>query len=176
MDIKLNASVECVDGKSSGHVTGAIINPENNELTHLVIKTRGIERVVPANLIHNAIPNGVLLECSLASLDEQTPLVDTEYIRSVVEHFDIGLNYIKPRYSPETYIVKHEHIPDGELEIKHGMAVFAQDGLVGHIDDVVVDSVSDHITHIILREGHLWGAKDVVVARNYIKSIEDDGV
>jgi len=82
----------------------------------------------------------------------------------------------KVKNTTETYAVKHEHIPDGELEIKRGMAVFARDGQVGHIDDVVVDPVNGNITGIIMREGHLWGAREVVVGIGHVKSIEYDGV
>ncbi len=56
------------------------------------------------------------------------------------------------------------------------MAVFARDGQVGHIDDVVVDPVNGNITGIIMREGHLWGAREVVVGIGHVKSIEYDGV
>ena len=180
MDITLNAPVECLDGKHCGHVTGLIINPENDELTHLVIKTEGIERIVPVALIQDAATEVVLLECTVPRLHEQQPLVETEYVRSVVEHYDFVPGYIypdaKPRYSTETYAVKHEHIPDGDLEIKRGMPVFAKDGHIGRIDDVVVDPVNGHITHIVLREGHLWGAKEVVIGIEHVKSVEDDGI
>ncbi|MBN2116364.1 MAG: PRC-barrel domain-containing protein [Anaerolineales bacterium] len=180
MDIKLNAPVECLDGKRSGHVTGIIVNPENDKLTHLVIKTKGVERIVPVALIRDATPEVVLLTCTVTRLNEQQPLVETEYVRSVVEHYDFGPAFIdpdaKPRYGPETYAVKHEHIPNGDLKIKRGTPVFAKDGHIGHVDDVGVDPVNDHITHIVLREGHLWGAKEVVIGIEHVKSVEDDGI
>jgi sporulation protein YlmC with PRC-barrel domain len=180
MDIKLNAPVECLDGKHGGHVTGVIANPETDEFTHLVVKTEGVERIVPVALIQDATPEVVLLKCTVTRLNEQQPLVETEYVRSVVEHYDFVPGYIypdaKPHYDTEAYAIKHEHIPDDELEIKRGMAVFAKDGHVGHIDDVVVDPVNGHITHIVLHEGHLWSAKEVVVGIAHVKSVEDDGI
>lgn len=186
MDIKLNALVECLDGEHGGHVTGLIVNPDTDEFTHLVVKTEGIERIVPATLIRNATPKAVLLDCTIARLHEQKPFIETEYVRSVVEHYDSVPSYSyfvmgsyhdpMPRNGTETYAVKHEAIPNGELEIKRGMAVFAKDGRVGRIDDVVVDPVNDHITHIILREGHLWGAKEVVIETAHVKSVEEGGI
>jgi hypothetical protein len=79
-------------------------------------------------------------------------------------------------FSTSCYVVSHKHIPDGEEEIKRGMPVFAKDGRIGHVDEVVVDPVNDHITHMILREGHLWGAKEVVIGIEQISSIEEDRI
>jgi len=36
--------------------------------------------------------------------------------------------------------------------------------------------VSQLITHLILREGHLWGQKEVTIPLNQIERIEDDTV
>jgi uncharacterized protein YrrD len=180
MDIKLNAPIECQDGKHGGHVTGVIVHPETDELTYLIVKTEGIERIVPVALIRDADPEAVRLGCSLARLHELQPLVGTEYVRSVVEHFDVIQYYaypeVEPRYQTEIHAVKHENIPTNDLEIKRGMAIFARDGRVGRVDDVVVDPANDRITHIVLRQGHLWGAKEVVVGIEHIKSIEYDGI
>jgi sporulation protein YlmC with PRC-barrel domain len=177
MDIKLNSSVECQDGKHCGHVTGIIVNPETDKLTHLVIKTKGVERIVPVALIWDATPAAVVLTCAVTRLNEQQLFVETEHVRSVVDHYDYyPWGETKLRYAPETHTVKHELIPNGEEEIRRGMAIFAKDGRIGHVDDVGVDPVNDHITHIVLREGHLWGAKEMVIGIEHVKSVEDDGI
>ena len=177
MDIKLNAPVECQDGKHGGHVTGVIVNPETDELIHLVVKTDGVERMVPVALIRDAGPEAVRLSCTLVSLQAQQLLVETRYVREMVDQYEFyPWGETESRLVPTTFAVKDEDIPDGDLEIKRGMAVFAKDGRVGRVDDVVVDPINDCITHIVLREGHLWGAKEIVVGVEHIKSIEDDGV
>ena len=186
MDFKLNEPVECLDGVRGGHVTGIIVNPETDEFTHLIIKTEGVERVVPALLIRDTATAAVLLNCTLIGLKEQPPLIETEYVRSVVEHYDSVPSYSYtvsgsyheplPRYDNETYTVKHDDIPLGEMEIKRGMAVFAEDGRVGHVDDVVVDRADDQVTQIVLRQGHLWGAKEVVIDIALVKSVQEDGI
>ena len=40
----------------------------------------------------------------------------------------------------------------------------------------VVGAVSEHITHLILRKGHLWGQKDVTIPVSEIARIEEDAV
>lgn len=186
MDIKLNAQVECLEGVHVGHVTGIVVNPETNEFTHLIVKTEGVERIVPAVLIQDSQAQAILLNCTLIGLKEQPPLVETEYVRSAVEHYDSvpSYNYSLsgsyhnplPRYDTQTFAVKHDEIPLGELEINRGMAVFATNGRIGSIDDVIVDRSNDHITQIVLREGHLWGAKEVVIDIVHVKSVSEDGI
>ncbi|MEO8394739.1 MAG: PRC-barrel domain-containing protein, partial [Chloroflexota bacterium] len=160
--------------------------PETNEFTHLIVKTEGVERIVPAVLIQDSQAEAVVLNCTVIGLQEQPPLVETEYVRSAVEHYDSlpSYNYSLsgsvrnslPRYDTETFAVKHVEIPLGEQEIKRGMAVFATNGRIGRIDDVIVDRSNDHITQIVLREGHLWGAKEVVIDIVHVKSVSEDGI
>lgn len=184
MDIKLNVPVRCSGNVSAGHVTGVIIDPNANEMTHIIVKIEHVERIVPAYLVYSAAADLVKLDCTIDHLREQPPLIETDYVRSPVEHYETLPIYtyagINPPMmvvnTPETYPVRHENIPSGEQEIRHGMAVFAKDGRVGRVDDVVVDPVNGHITAIILREGHLWGTKEVTVAASHIKSIEADGI
>jgi uncharacterized protein YrrD len=177
MDIKLNAPVECLGRERGGKISGVIVNPRTDELTHLVVNTDGVKRIIPAVLITDATGEIVQLGCTVASLHQQPPFIETEYIRSKVEQYDyFPWGEVQVRYVPKTFVVKHDHIPDGEAEIKRGMAVFARDGRVGQVRDVVVNPVNNQITHIIIREGHLWDAKEVVVGVEHIKAIEDDGI
>jgi sporulation protein YlmC with PRC-barrel domain len=76
----------------------------------------------------------------------------------------------------ETLPVKHEAIPADELAVRRGAAVEATDGHVGHVDAFLVDPENDHITHLILGEGHLWGQKDVTIPVSEIERIEEDHV
>ena len=43
------------------------------------------------------------------------------------------------------------------------MHIEASDGKVGKLDELVLDPKSGEITHIQMREGHLWGKKDVAI-------------
>ena len=59
--------------------------------------------------------------------------------------------------------VQEEKMPKGELAVYSGMEVEASDGKVGKLDELVLDGDSGAITHIQMREGHLWGKKDVAI-------------
>jgi sporulation protein YlmC with PRC-barrel domain len=77
----------------------------------------------------------------------------------------------------EKYIpVEHEHMPAGELAVRRGTQVEAADGHVGRVDEFLVDPKDEHITHLIMREGHLWGQKDVSIPLSAIKRIGENTV
>ncbi len=60
--------------------------------------------------------------------------------------------------------------------IQPGSVVTASDGDVGRVDEFVVDPTNEHITHLVLREGHLWGKKDVTIPVANIDRFEDNVV
>ena len=49
-------------------------------------------------------------------------------------------------------------------------------GLWGGRNEFLVNPTNGHITHLILREGHLWGQKDVTIPVSQIQRIEEDAV
>ena len=59
--------------------------------------------------------------------------------------------------------VEHQQIPLGELAVRRGTHVEAIDGYVGHVDEFVVNPENGNIIHLLMREGHLWGKKDVII-------------
>ena len=69
--------------------------------------------------------------------------------------------------------LQEEQLPEGELSIHPGADVEATDGRVGQVQDFVIDPATDRVTHLVLREGHLWG-KDVTIPLDQIERIEAD--
>lgn len=67
-------------------------------------------------------------------------------------------------------------MPPGELALRRGTRVDATDGHVGRVDEFLIDPATGHITHVVLREGHLWGQKDVTIPVSEIDRIEEDTV
>jgi len=57
-----------------------------------------------------------------------------------------------------------------------GAWVEATDGRVGRVDEFLVNPLNDHITHLVLREGHLWGQKDVTIPVSEIERIDGNTV
>jgi sporulation protein YlmC with PRC-barrel domain len=178
MDIAVNAQVQCTDGVC-GHSTRVVVNPANETVTHLVVREAGllgIERVVPIELVAEASANAIRLRCSRQELGNLEPFIYAEYVTSEVPllGFPPTAYVMWPYTVPITQLepFEHEHIPPGELTVKRGTRVIAEDGPVGKVDEFIVDPTTDHITHLVLREGHLWGQKDVTIPVKDIQRIE----
>ncbi len=85
--------------------------------------------------------------------------------------------YYWPYVSPERTVrvsVEYQQIPPGEVVVCRGTRVEATDGYVGHVDEFVVNPENGHITHLVMREGHLWGQKDVIIPLSAMGDTRED--
>ncbi len=62
------------------------------------------------------------------------------------------------------------------MDIPLNAEVYGPDGRIGRVDEFLVNPTNSHVTHLVLREGHLWGQKDVTIPISEIDRIEDDVV
>jgi len=192
MDIPLNAEVRCTDG-AGGRSTCLIINPVTKEITHLVVQTKGFthdEYMVPLSFIAESGPEYIQLRCSREEIANCDPFIKSEFLHiddsSRFGYFsnEYDLDYDGTAMWPyleadgEAYgmYVNVEQIPVGELGIHRGARVEASDGHIGHVDAFLVNPENNHITHLVLREGHIWGEKDVTIAVADIQRIDEDVV
>ena len=176
MEIPLQAQVECSDGVC-GRSVFVLINPIVHQVTHLVVKdTAGpqTEYMVPVEDVAETLADTIRLRCSQSELRQMEPFVQTEYIEERVPDYagyqggiyGMGPTYYRPYVTPEiTVQVPRDslQIPPGELAIRRGTRVEATDGYVGQVDEFVVNPENSRITHLVLREGHLWGKKNVII-------------
>ena len=185
MDIRINAAVQCTDGPG-GHVKCIILNPITQHVTDVVVHEPGLlgsEVIVPVALIEQATPNTLRLRLSRDELAGMQSFLTTRY-RTPSDDF-LGSEpwsaypYSSIYWSPylemqaEQRIMTYEAIPLDELAMRRGDHVEATDGRVGRIDGFVVDQQSQGITHLLLCEGHLWGARDVTIPIAGITDIQE---
>ena len=62
------------------------------------------------------------------------------------------------------------------MAVHPGTHVHATDGQVGVVEELIVDPDSARVTHIVLREGHWWGKKEVQIPISAIERGEGDTV
>ena len=190
MEIPINTQVECTDG-ICGHSVCVLINPVNDQVTHLVVKTDSspnAEYIVPVELMAETISDTIRLNCSQADLEMMDPFIKTAYIEEQVPESDyrqnsglaqMGSFYYQPYVIPEKTVyesVENQQIPPGELALHRSARVEATDGDVGHVDEFVVSPENGKITHLVMREGHLWGQKEVIIPLSAIEEIRGDMV
>ena len=183
MDIPINVEVLCA-GKPCGRSTSLIINPINEHVTHLVVTEKtfpNIERLVPVDKILASTPSSIQLRCNSSQLSEMDTFEETDFIEG--GRLDSALPYSTPyevwpyaMYDAAPIPFEHKHIPAGEVAVRRGTPVEATDGRVGKVDEFLVDPENDGITHLVLREGHLWGQKDVTIPVSEINEITEEAV
>jgi sporulation protein YlmC with PRC-barrel domain len=180
MEIPVNAEVHCADGLC-GHSTHIVLKPRTDEVTHIVVKEKHFphtERLVPMGMVTETTTSVIRLSCTADELARMQPFLQTDYVQVEIPHYVGGPYMMEPYYFPETeqLAVEHESIPSSELAVRRGARVEATDGHVGKVDEFLVDPKSEYITHLVLREGHLWGQKDVTIPVSEIDRIEEGTV
>ena len=180
MDIPVNADVYC-DGHRCGVSTYIIMNPTTKKITHLVVKEKSfphIERLVPIEFVLETSPQKIQLRCTPNQLEELESFIETDFTRTVIPEYASSKFMTWPYVIPETEMipVPHKRIPPGELAVRRGAHVEATDGHAGRVDEFLVNPTDGYITHLVLREGHLWGQKDVTIPVSQIDHIENNTV
>jgi sporulation protein YlmC with PRC-barrel domain len=187
MEIHLNAQVECTDGVC-GRSVFVLINPVIDQVTHLVVRkgSSNTEYIVPVDVVSETTVDTIQLRCSKAELEKMDPFIKTEFVEEKVpeshisyggEMYTAGSYYYMPYVIPGMIVqvpVEHQQIPPGELAVRRGTRVEATDGYVGRVDEFVVNTENGYITHLVMREGHLWGQKDVIIPLSAIGDTRDD--
>jgi sporulation protein YlmC with PRC-barrel domain len=181
MNIQINAKVSCTDG-DCGQISCVIVNPITDALTHIVVRENTFpheERLTPIKYIQETSSESVHLNCTLEEFFRMDHFIKHEYIELDRSYggYAAGRYVYLPYASPidEDFVdIEHERIPTGELAIHRGAEVEAVDGRVGKVDEFLVEPTSGHITHLIMREGHIWDQKDVTIPVSEIDHVEDN--
>lgn len=182
MDIPLNVDVHCVDGRC-GRSTHIILNPISKQVTHFVVREQWpsrVERLTPVKWVAASTREIIVLKQTREQFNQLEPFNQTEFIYADVPHHatDPKLTLIWPYAVPAKRLVdeKMRRIPPGELAVRRGARVRATDGRIGRVDELLVDPEDGQITHLALREGHLWGERVVTISVSQIDRIEENVV
>jgi hypothetical protein len=189
MEIPLNAQVECTDGVC-GRSVFVLINPVIEEVTHLVVRedSSNVEYIVSVDVVSETIRDTIQLRCSKAELEKMDPFIKATFIEEKMPDkmfvygggmYGWGSYYYAPLVTPGVAVrvpVEEEQIPPGELAVRRGTRVEATDGYIGQVDEFVVNPENGHITHLVMREGHLWGQKDVIIPLSAMGETREDTV
>lgn len=181
MDMPLNAEVECVDG-AGGRSEYIIINPATNEITHIVIREKGLqhaERLVSVEEIVETTPDSIRLDLTQDQLARQESFVERSYaLRKSHRYNDIPFPEWPYAVAEEAWTtpVKHLRIPPGEVAVRRGAHVEASDGTVGQVREFLVDPISRQITHMVVGTGHLWSKKSITIPATDIDQVGEEEI
>ena len=173
-EFTVGTQASCSDGLC-GEVSRMIIDPGTLRVTHLVIEPKhrqGRGRLVPIDLV-DSTSGEVRLRCTLAEFGNLEPAEETELVEGD------GSGGMGPGgmqtpmgipHSVRTYV--ENVVPLGETEVRPGEHVHAVDGEIGEVQGFRVDPGSHRVTHVLLKEGHLWGRKEVAIPVSAIAGVE----
>jgi sporulation protein YlmC with PRC-barrel domain len=195
MKLELGCPVSCADG-DYGKLADVVVDPTSRRLTHLVVEPHGspvAARLVPVEVAAETA-DGLALSVTRAQAKQFEPLRESAYVRlgefpAKDPEWDVGIEetYALPYYAGadglglgpvdfDPHVIEtYDRVPKGEVELRRTSAVVTSDGhRAGHIDGFVVDG--DHITHVVLEHGHLWGRRDVAIPISAVERLESDTV
>src|SRR5689334_24621893 len=193
-EFTLGARASCSDG-FCGEVIRTILDPDTRTVTHLVIEPKHRQmdgRLVPLDLV-DATGGEIRLQCSLAEFEQLEPAEEVD----LAEGMDYGGGYgqaeavqgygnvggmgvggstsgmgIGMGLGHRTPVVVSHAVPLGETEMGPHDSVLAVDGEIGRVEGFAVDPVHHEVTHILLKEGHLWGRKEVAIPVSAVVSLD----
>lgn len=191
----IGAEASCSDGVC-GKVSRVIIDPVALTVTHLVIEPKHRKengRLVPVHLVDNTTGH-IRLRCTIADFDKLDPAEEIDLVEgasyeggygqpaAVQSYGDVGSMGVggsasgmgigmSLSHSPP--VVEHDVVPDGELDVHRGDHVHATDGDIGQVQGFLVDPGDNHVTYVLLQEGHIWGRKQVAIPISAVTGIDD---
>jgi sporulation protein YlmC with PRC-barrel domain len=191
---RIGAEVSCTDGVC-GHLTRVVVDPARRTVTDLVVEPEhraGLARLVPVELAVPAVPasGGITIRCTLNQFAQFDPAEETQFVPGTKGYAEYGPEQLltQPYYrlgdtvmDPDregkvSETVTVDTVPLGEVEVRRGEHVLASDGAIGQAEGLVVDPEGEHVTHVLLREGHLWGRRPVAIPIKAVTSVGDDGI
>jgi sporulation protein YlmC with PRC-barrel domain len=204
MRVDLDAKVRARDGEEIGSVDRAIVDPQTNEVTHIVVGTGAIfgrDIVVPREDIERASQDGDTIQLDLTRDDlerfpdfvpEQYGAPPPTWVAPAGYGFPAG-SYawpiaMDPMVGPGPMVVPEELVDDTEVEepdlvtlMMGALVLDRHDDDIGVVDDLRFDAETGQLQGFVLRVGGalrtLFGGGDTVeVSRYQIESVGESMV
>jgi sporulation protein YlmC with PRC-barrel domain len=181
-----------------GELADVVIDPTTRSVTHLVVapdSRLGIfgSRLIPIELASaDEGTEEILLDRAIDDVRKLEPVEEVAYLRVgsfPVEDpdWDMGVSdaLALPYYGlgepalsnyASDVEITYDRIPKDEVEIRRSSLVTSSDEHdLGRVEAFILDD-GDHVTHLVLEHGHLWGRKDVTIPIGAVSKIETDRV
>lgn len=181
MEFKESANVFTADGKDAGSLHRVVIEPESNEVTHIVVQSGLLfkdDKVIPVTNIASAFEDEVALNCTGDELQELPPLkIEVQVPNDAPGR---GQSYDPVTggmlYAPPAIIETRRTIPEELVALKEGAQVISEDNKhVGNLECVVTRPASANVTHLTVSHGFLTKSKKSIPIQ-WVKLLDEDKV
>lgn len=194
MKVQLGADVITHDGEKIGAVKQAVIDPADQEITHLIVEKGFLfteAKVLPLSLVLQADEEQVkLIETDIDPEKlpdyqeesyfpvENTMVYDPELALS--RSFLAAKPRIVPQQEENVRIIKQtdgdQNLPEDTELLKIGARVTTLEGKkVGQIQELVVDGQTNQVTHLVISRG-LFNKEQALIPQNWVKEITSQAV
>jgi sporulation protein YlmC with PRC-barrel domain len=165
-----------------------VVDPVARSVTHLAVEPthrQGLARLVPLDLV-DTTEGGIRLRCTIAEFERFDSAEETQFVPGTLGYAAYGPEQVLawPYYSLGASVpgdmvegvsqtVTYDTVPLGEVAVRRGEHVHASDGPIGKVHGLVIDPRNQHVTHVLLQEGHLWGRKEVAIPISAVTGVQD---
>jgi uncharacterized protein YrrD len=186
MEFKYGASVYASDGRKAGRLNRIVVDPEINEVTHIVIQ-KGLfvkeDKVVVVQDINTTSQDEVTMNCTTDVVAELPPL-EIERRETLTGTAGPGQTFqtleggIHPPPGPEYKIITETKrtIPEELVALKDGAQVMsADDEEVGKLEGVLTESETCNVTGLIVSQGALNKTSKAIPIQ-WVKMLGEDEI
>ncbi len=187
-ELPLDAKINSNDGHA-GQSVAVTFNQESRAVSHIIVEdNNGHERLVPLSLVARSSHDEISLNSSEDALRSLPLFKVTEYVERAPQQSgdwaeeegewedSVDVSSFERTDEPFGMPVIVERVPEGEVTLRRGTEIEATDGHVGHVEMLIIEPDSGQITHFVLKKGHLWGKKEVMVPLTAVSSFDYETV
>jgi sporulation protein YlmC with PRC-barrel domain len=176
----IGSIARCTDGVC-GRLNQVVFDPIKDQVTHLIVEPEhreGLGRLVPIDLAQ-ARAGEIALNCTQHEFDELDTAEEVRFLPGTEGYggYEPSDFLLWPYFGGNaTEPVVVDTLPVGEVAVRRGEAVHAADGQVGEVEGLIIDGRNDHVTHLLLKRGHLFGQRDVAIPIGEVAALDADGI
>lgn len=120
--------------------------------------------------------------CTRNELNKMEPFEKEEYVQSQLPAYlilsdgpDIPATPWGTMQPVNTLVpVKRQNIPPEELALRHGARVEATDGYVGQVSELIIDSNTMQVTHLVVQLGHLFTERKITIPVTQVDHMDEE--
>lgn len=136
----------------------------------------GTGRLIPLHHVTRTAADRVELDLSRAQVLAADHFIVPDRLPTTPNAGTLAAYWLGPVGGP-TFAVQERLPSETEIAVRSKPRVRTSDGHhVGTVAEVLIESNTGAITNLLLREGHVFGRRDVVVPVSAIAAIDRDGV
>ncbi|MEN9520023.1 MAG: hypothetical protein RLZZ381_2611 [Cyanobacteriota bacterium] len=194
-EIPLDTKVFCLDGEygKSSHV---IIEQNSQKVTHLVVSNSQLldsqKYLVMIEYVVESSSELIQLSCTREEIALMPPFTEMRFFNPTTSKYEPLENFgEEAMIKSSSYLmwsdtslsgdilstpIKQELIPAGTIAVHRGASIEATDGHIGRVEEFLIDPENQHLTHLVLQEGHLWDKKELTLPMSAIARMDEDHI